>query len=397
MKRVVVTGIGAVSALGIGRQKNHSALVSSSTPVAGKSNDTWAKAVYQINNFSAEDFFAQALVRRMDRFSKLFLAVSKFAIEDAGLLGISIEDYGTIFATYWGPLEVTERYFKELIKLGPQNASPQLFPSMVTNASLGRVAREFQLKGISSCLVGACPLEYSKESIANEKGIGILTGAADEVYETNYKSFEAAGFLTDSPSSVVSSIKQPQKGIVLGEGAFTFVFENGEYAKKRGAQIYGEICSVNSVFAPLILKPINPDVAVARMARNIKQTLDSAGISPEDIGGIISCANTDADIIAFEKKALCEVFGSIDREIPMFFPKDYFGEIPGAGSSSALYMGLEVINSEDIPYGICLRKGEYVGTPGTSGQLVNKTLLCNSFVIATNIQCMVLSRDRLLS
>jgi 3-oxoacyl-[acyl-carrier-protein] synthase II len=389
MQNVHVTGVGIISSLGIGRDQNKEKIFLGKDSVT--KNTSVFKSANIIECFDAEQYFPQNFIRRMEKFSKLLLTSSKFSIEDAKIAEDLLEDFGSIFSTYWGPLEITEKYFKELISLGPKKASPILFPSTVTNASLGRVAMKYRLKNISSFFVGMCPIEYSYEIIRNNKINGVLCGACDVIFKTNYDSFSESGFLEEKPVSILDALTSENKGFSLGEGVITFILESDEGYKKRGGRQYCRICSINSFYIPLILNPISSVEAVERMSRIIKKTISDANIDVEEIDCIISCANSDSKIIEMEKKALESAFRQSKKKLPVIFPKENLGEIPGVGSSLSLYSALEILNGDLVPANIIYDRGEYARKDKFYCENI-RTVLCNSFVIGSNMTSMIVTK-----
>lgn len=399
MNRIFFTGVGIVSPLGIGREENSNSIFNNESGISGEvvfTNGGKAKVAAIIKNFDAEKFFNPNDIRRMERFSKIVLTASKFAIEGAN---ISIGDggkFGSIYSTYWGPLQVTEEYYKTLIEKGPFYAPPMLFPCLVTNASLGRVAKKYKLTNVSSFLVGACPLEYSYNFMVNKNVGGIVAGACDELYETNHASYEDSGVLKDSicNESCIRPFESNSKGMVLGEGAVVFVLETEEQAESRNAQALGELLAVRSMFSPMVIEPLSVEESIADMVRNIEKTIEKAGIKKSQVDCIISAANSDRDIDQVEARAYASVFGEALPSIPIVTPKELFGEIVGAGSMLSAYMALEVINNNKLP-DITKRlnsKGNLMDRIYGNSSFNGKYVLCNSFVPGGNINTLVISR-----
>lgn len=401
MNRVCFTGIGIVSALGIGREENARSFFEGESgisevtafPVGGRS-----KKAGIIKDFDAERYFNPNLVRRMERYSKLVLTASKIAIESAGIPAADDGKFGSIFSTYWGPLQVTEEFFKKLIAEGPLQAPPMLFPCLVTNASLGRVAKNYQLTGASSYLVGACPLEYSYNFMVNKDMKGVVTGACDELYQSNFASFDAAGYLADNEErdGGMRPLEGKTRGTVLGEGAIVFVLETEEQAGERGVNVLGELLAVSSRFAPVMVNPIENGEATNRFTRNMEQVIERAGVDKTQIGCVISAANSHCDVDRIEAGALARVFGERLADIPVVTPKELFGEIAGAGSSLAAYTALEILAAECLPPATRWldQWGRFVKKEGGTLEFNGKYIMCNSFIPGSNINSMIIGRGK---
>ena len=219
--KVVVTGFGLTSSVAVGEKALKAAIQRKEWTVVNTKEDL---------DWLADEEFTPAVCRRMDSFTKYGVTAAKQAYDHAGLEREKLltAKAGGIFSTVWGPLVTTHEYFEAVVENGPSHASPFLFPYTVTNAALGAIARLLGLTGVSSMLVGCCPINYACDLIMNGKADLIVAGGID-----NGATFFSAQNLTD-----------PDR--VYFEGAAAVVLENEEHARKRGAAILGEILAFST-------------------------------------------------------------------------------------------------------------------------------------------------------
>jgi hypothetical protein len=217
-RKVVITGIGIASSMGLGNEEFIRMSESGDSAITES----------QVNTIASEMFGAN-IIRRMDTLSKYGILSSKLAYEDAKLEEIENEVIGGIFSTVWGPFNRTFEYHKNVLKKGAGGASPLFFPSTVTNAVVGRIAKQLNLKGVSSMLVGTCPINYAYHLIKDNKANIVLAGGMDDLKE----------HLPAHPL-----IKKNNKTPSV-EGSFILVLEEKEQALQRGVPIYAEIEGVS--------------------------------------------------------------------------------------------------------------------------------------------------------
>jgi hypothetical protein len=213
-RKVVITGIGIASSMGVGNEEFIQMSESFNTSVTEE----------QVNTIASEMFGAN-IIRRMDTLSKYGILSSKLAYEDAKLNEVENEIIGGIFSTVWGPFNRTFEYHKNVLKKGASGASPLFFPSTVTNAVVGRIAKQLNLKGVSSMLVGTCPVNYAYQLIKENKANIVLAGGMDDLKE----------HLPAHP------LRRKDNKVASTEGSFILVLEEKENALRRGIPIYAEI------------------------------------------------------------------------------------------------------------------------------------------------------------
>ncbi|MBM7716142.1 3-oxoacyl-[acyl-carrier-protein] synthase II [Bacillus thermophilus] len=225
---IVITGMGAVTHLGIGQQLLREAIVHHKDPIP----DSWiseelqlALTGFRVDDEQYKELLSPYKTRNMDRFAKLTIAAVHNGLCDAKLTEKEdLETSGFIMSTTFGPWESTNRYTKQLIQDGPSNASPRLFPNTVLNSAQGHVCISFNIKGPTSTLTGLSAIPYAMSLLKKGQAERVIVAGADELNENMVEAYCHLG----------SSIR-------FGEGVGVLVLETLESAQNRNAIIYGEI------------------------------------------------------------------------------------------------------------------------------------------------------------
>lgn len=288
-KQVVITGIGIASSIGIGTNN----FINASKNGVAKIDEK------ELNNIASE-YFGANIIRRMDSLSKYGILASKFAYDDANLSSLKDVEIGGIFSTVWGPFNRTYDYYKNVLKNGVAGTSPLLFPSTVTNAVVGRIAKQLDLKGVSSMLVGTCPINYAYNLILDGKEDIVLAGGIDDVIE--HISLYQNGNTNQNTPSI--------------EGGFVVVLEEKQSALKRGAFIYAEI--ENSKTGNLLLQNYNQkrDVNKQVVKRIMTDVINGIAPSTTIMSSSVQEILIDADLKTVEK----ECFNELTKKV--IYPED---------------------------------------------------------------------------
>jgi 3-oxoacyl-[acyl-carrier-protein] synthase II len=262
-KKIVVTGLGIASSLGLGTEQIRKTLAEK--PL-GK------KVTLEILNEAAKSKYGSAFSRRLDSFCKYGLLAASEAMEISGIRDAPVDSLrkGGIFATVWGPIETTYQYFEQVLEKGPGYASPFLFPYTVTNAITGSIARMNGLNGVSTMLVGCCPLNYACELIDRGNADAVLAGGIDS----------AASFLSKQHGE--------QGAEELFEGAAIAMIESEEHALRRHAKIYCEIRGFARGNVAACLQSHNHEKATALVESIIRSTLEKTRTKLEEVDLLIS-------------------------------------------------------------------------------------------------------------
>ncbi len=361
-RRVVITGLGCVTALAESAEELFAALCEGKSGISTiESFDTGAYPVKfggEIRNFDVTKYVDQRQSKRMDRFTRFAVAAAKQAVDDSGI-DFSKEDIfraGVIVGTGIGGLNEIEEQHKRLLKKGPNKVSPFCVPRLMANAASGTIAICYGVRGPNFCVTSACASgnhaigEAFSNIVAGRSDIMITGGAEAALTPIGLASFCAARSLStrnDDPQSASRPFDRDRDGFVLSEGAGILVLEEESHAKKRGANIYAELLGYSAtddgyhITAPLT----NGDGAAAAM----KLALIDAGVEKEKIDYINAHGTaTELNDIA-ESAAIRFVFGKCAYKIPVSSTKSCLGHLLGASGAVELIICVKAINESTIP------------------------------------------------
>ena len=349
-RRVVVTGIGAVSPIG------NTAELSWENVVAGKSGigpltrvDTSKLPVSvaaEVKDFNIEEYIEKKEARKMDRFTHYALAASMMAAKDANLT-ITEEmapRVGVWIGSGIGGMETHEQQFLTFQERGVRRVSPFFVPMMIPDMASGQVSIYLGAKGVNSCSVTACA--SGTNSIGDafkviERGDAdvMITGGAEAPIVT----MAVAGFCANTALSLnpdVNSASRPfdknRDGFVIGEGAGILILEEYEHAKQRGAKIYAEIVGYGATADAHHITAPAPNGEGA--ARAMQMALNDAGVLPEKVGYINAHGTSTPYNDLFETQAVKTVFGDHAYKLAMSSTKSMTGHLLGAaGGIEAIF------------------------------------------------------------
>ena len=359
-KRIVITGVGVVSSIGIGKDEFWKKLL------AGKSSfsqislfDTKKykiKIAGEVKNFNAADYLGQKGLRDFDRTTKFLCTAAKFALEDSGLfektnkarIGISVGSALGSTKSYIG-LDL------DLIRNGPRLINPSAFPNMVANAAASRLAIKFNITGINSTVSnGSCSfsdaLEFAVCAINNNHAEQVIVGAAEELSEEIFAGFYAAKCLAGmKPKAPLVScpFDKRRNGGILSEGAGVIIIEEMNAALKRKAKIYAEVVGINSLFCAY--KPMSYDPAGKGMSGVMQGVLDKINLNREDIDVIFANANSTLIADLAETKAIKAVFKQRIKTLPITAIKSIIGETHSASGVMNLLAAIGALTHNVIP------------------------------------------------
>jgi 3-oxoacyl-[acyl-carrier-protein] synthase II len=361
-RRVVITGLGCVTALGETVNELFTALCEGKSGVTAiKSFDTSAYPVRFGGEISQFDFTKYIDVRegkRMDRFSQFAVAAAKQAVADSSLDFAKEDPYriGVIVATGIGGIKEIEDQHIVLLNKGPMRISPFTVPRLMANAAAGNIAIQHGLRGPNFCVASACA---SSNHAIGEAFCNILSGRSDIIITGGTEaaltpiglaSFCAARSLStrnDNPAAASRPFDKDRDGFVLSEGAGILVLEEYEHAKKRSAPIYAEMLGYaatddgNHITAPL------PDGAGAAKAMDF--ALKDAQVPPEKVDYINAHGTgTELNDIA-ESAAIGSVFGQNTYKLMVSSTKSSLGHLLGASGAVELIACVEAIEKAIVP------------------------------------------------
>lgn len=320
-RRVVITGIGAVSPIGNDAQtmwENALKGVSGVGIVSRVNPDEFpAKVAAEVKDFEVENFLDRKEVRRMDRFTHFGVAASKMAVEDAKL---TIDETNAHRVGVWvgsgiGGMETYEQQFRQFLKRGYKRVSPFFVPMMIPDMAAGQISIALGAKGPNACTVTACATgtnsigDAYEVIVRGDADVMIAGGAEAPITNMAYAGFSTAKALTfnEDPTTASRPFDKNRDGFVIGEGAGIVVLETLESAESRGAHIYAEVVGYGSTGDAYHITAPAPDGEGA--SRAMKMALDKASISPSEVGYINAHGTSTPYNDKFETQAIKNVFG----------------------------------------------------------------------------------------
>ena len=341
-RRVVVTGIGLVTPLGIGLEKTWKALCAGESGIARITRfdpaDYSTQIAGEVKDFDPAAFIEKKEIKKMDLFIHFAVGAAQLAAEDAGLnvTPENAERVGVYIGSGIGGLSSIETYHKVLQEKGPDRVSPFFIPMTIINLASGQVAIRLGARGPNSCAVTACATGNNCIGDAfrliqrGDADVMVAGGAEAAVTPLCVAGFGAARALSrrnDDPTHASRPFDRDRDGFVLGEGAGVLVLEELEVATRRGARIYAEIVGYGmTADAYHITAP--PDTGEGAV-RCMELAIRDAGIAKEDIG-YINAHGTSTFADKVETLAIKQVFGERAYLIPVSSTKSMTGHLLGA-------------------------------------------------------------------
>ncbi|MED1438526.1 beta-ketoacyl-ACP synthase II [Aeribacillus composti] len=360
-RRVVVTGIGAVTPIGLDAKTSwENALkgVSGIGELTRVDKDIFpVKVSAEINDFKPEDFIDRKEARKMDRFTQFALAASLMALEDSGLKinNENRERVGVWIGSGIGGMETYEQQFETFLEKGPRRVSPFFVPMMIPDMAAGQVSIAIGAKGPNSCTVTACATGSNSIGDAfkviqrGDADVMITGGTEAPLTKMAFAGFSAAKALSTNPDPKTASrpFDKNRDGFVMGEGAGILVLEELEHALKRGASIYAEIVGYGSTGDAYHIT--QPAPGGEGGARAMKMAIQDAGLKPEDIDYINAHGTSTEYNDKFETSAIKEVFGSHAYQLTVSSTKSMTGHLLGAAGGVEAIFTILAVKENIIP------------------------------------------------
>ena len=346
MKRVVVTGQGVVSPVGIGKRSFWDSLLSGKSGVGPithfDASQFDSQIAGEVSDFDPLLFLSAKEARRTPRFVQFAIAAAKEAIEEAGLNRDAVDpcQIGTIIGSGIGSLETVEKEFEVLLERGPKKLSPFMIPMLITNEAAGMVAIHFNLKGLNFCTVTACAsgahaIGEAYRAIQASRAKAIVCGGTEACVVRlgvgGFCALKALSKRNDQPQRASRPFDAQRDGFVMAEGAGIVVLEEYEHAKKRGAEIYAEIRGYGATCDAYHITAPDPEGAAA--ARAIAEAIKEAGVSTDEKTYINAHGTSTQLNDKMETQAIKTVFGSRAKDVFISSTKSMTGHTLGAAGA----------------------------------------------------------------
>jgi 3-oxoacyl-[acyl-carrier-protein] synthase II len=373
LKRVVVTGLGAL------------------TPIGNNVNETWENALAgksgagpitlfdaelfktqfacEVKNFDESEHFERKEARKLDRYSQLAIVAAKEAIEDSGLdfEKENLDKIGVIFSAGIGGIKTFEEevgYYAKNKEKGPR-FNPFFIPKMIADIATGHISMIYGLRGPNYATVSACASSTHAISDAYNlirlgKANAFVTGGAEAAITDagvgGFNAMHAISTRNESPETASRPFSKSRDGFVMGEGAASLILEEYEHAKARGAKIYAEVIGTGMSADAYHLTASHPEGLGAKLV--MRNALEDAEMQPEEVDYInVHGTSTPVGDIS-EVKAILDVFGEHSYKLNISATKSMTGHLLGAaGAIEALFSVLS-IRDQIVPPTINFEEGD---------------------------------------
>ncbi len=369
-RRVVVTGMGAVTPIGIGVEnfwngiKNNQVgiqIIDRFDPTEFK-----AKVAAQVNDFNPKDYMDPKSAKRMDKFCQYAVAAAKEAVEDANLCMENEDPYlvGVSIGSGVGSLEQAEVNAIKLKEKGPSRINPLLVPELITNMAAGNVSIAIGAKGksinvVTACATGSHSIGEAFRSIqCGDADVMIAGGTESCITPLGVGGFAALTALSTSEDPMCASrpFDKDRDGFVMGEGAGVVILETLEHAQVRNAKIYAEIVGYGATSdAYHITSPAEDGAGAARAMTN---AMKEAGITPAQVDYINAHGTSTHHNDLFETRAIKLAFGKEAGNVKISSTKSMIGHLLGAAGAVEFITCVKSINDGYVHPNVGLKETE---------------------------------------
>jgi len=361
-ERVVVTGIGLVTPVGLDKKSTWTSLME------GKSGIDYislfdpegfeTRIAAEVDGFDADGILGRKEARRLDRFAQFACVAALEALEDAGI-DMAKEDadrVGVLIGSGVGGIITITDQHKVMLNRGPKRVSPFLVPMMLGDMASGQVSMMIGAKGpnfstVSACATGADSIGEAMEMIRRGRADVVIAGGTEaavcEIGVAGFNSCMALSTRNDDPQTASRPFDTGRDGFVLGEGAGLVVLESEEHAQKRGARILAEAAGYGaSSDAHHVTQP-HPEGEGA--ARAMKWAVQDAGIAPTDVEYINAHGTSTPLNDKFETIAIKKMFGDHAYDLAVSSTKSMTGHLLGAAGGIESAFAVLALNEEALP------------------------------------------------
>jgi len=362
MRRVVITGLGAVTPLGIGVGPTWEAILAGRSGVGRITkfdpSDFSTTIAAEVKGFVPEDFIDRKEIKRMDPFIHLAMASAHFAMTDAGL---TIDEelaprVGVYMGSGLGGLSTLERYHQAYLEEGVRKISPFFIPMLISNLAPGHIAIRYGAKGPNITTTTACAASshaIGEALLAIRRGVcdAVIAGGSEATITPmglgGFCAMKALSTRNGDPARASRPFDRDRDGFVMGEGAAMLILEELGFAKKRGANIYAELCGYGaSGDAHHITAPAPGGEGAVRCMR---AALSDARVSPGEVDYINAHGTSTPYNDVFETMAIKTVFGDHAQDLMVSSTKSMTGHLLGAAGAAEGLFSILAIRDGVVP------------------------------------------------
>ncbi len=411
-RRVVVTGIGLVSPLGIGTEATWNGLVAGTNGVATitrfDASDLAVRIAAEVRGFEPTDWIEPKEVKKFDLFVHFALAASRMALDESGLeiTEANADRVGVVIGSGIGGFPFIQRQHQALLERGPRRVSPFFIPGAIINMCSGLISIQTGAKGPNMATCTACSTSSHAISdatlyIRHGYADAILAGGSEAVISplpiAGFASMRALSTRNDEPEKASRPWDRDRDGFVMGEGAGIVLLEEYEHARRRGAPIFAEVLGFGMSSDAFHISAPSEDGDGA--VRVIRAALDDAGIAPDRVGYVNAHGTATPAGDTIETIALKRVFGDHARKLLVSSTKSMTGHLLGAAGGLEFAVAVLAIRNGVVPPTINLDNPDpendldYV--PHTAREARFDIAVTNSFGFGGTNACLVVgSIDR---
>ena len=347
MKRVVITGVGSVSPVGVGNDANWEALTNGRSGIGPITrfdpSGIPVKIAGEVKDFNAENFFEKKEVKKMDLFIQYAMAAAHFAMTDSGLVidESNAERVGVLVGAGLGGLPAIERYHTAMQEGGIKKISPFFIPMLIINLASGQISIKYGAKGpnissVSACATGTHSIGDAYHIIKRGDAEAMIAGGTEStVTPLAIGGFAVMKALSDSRNDDPEKASRPfdkgRDGFILAEGAGVVVMEEYESAKKRGAKIYAEVVGYGLTADAYHMTA--PSAGGEGAARCMAMALKNAGVNPDQVTYINAHGTSTPFNDLNETLAIKSVFGGHAKKVMVSSTKSMTGHMLGAAGA----------------------------------------------------------------
>lgn len=346
-KRVVITGLGVISPVGLGKDEFWNALLAGKNGIGPithfDASEYNARIAGEVKGFEPKDYgIDRKEARHMDVSTQFAVAAAKLAIDDSkiNLDEENRDRIGTIVGTGIGGMETLHNLYEGLFAKGPSRVNPFVVPKMIANMASGQVSIVFGLQGhcasvVTACATGTNSIGDAYRMIQRGELDAAVAGGTEAAVSpgavAGFAAMKALSTRNDDPAHASRPFDKDRDGFVMGEGAGIVFLEELEHAKKRGAHIYCEIAGYGSNADAYHITAPGPDGI--QQSKCMKLAIDDAGLTPDDVDYVNAHGTSTHLNDLNESKAVARVFGNHAKELLMSSTKSMTGHLLGAAGA----------------------------------------------------------------
>lgn len=361
-RRVVVTGMGPVTPIGIGLDSYWQALLAGKNGIGRitqfDASRHSTRIAAEVTDFNPEDYIEPREARRMDRFVQFAVAAASLAVEHSGI-DMQVEDLtriGVIVGSGIGGTWTWENQHQVLMEKGPGRVSPLFVPMLIANMASGQISIRFGLKGpttavVTACATGSHSIGDACQIIRRGDADVMLAGGAEAAITplamAGFCSAKAISTRNDEPERASRPFDVDRDGFVMGEGAGVLVLESLEHAMSRGAQVHAEVLGYGLTADAYNMVAMSPDGEGG--ARCMAMAIKNAGLQPSDVD-YINAHGTSTDLgDPAETAAIKTVFGDYAYKVAISSTKSMTGHLLGAAGATESIACAMILKEGIIP------------------------------------------------